>query len=95
MVNDGVPLVRRMSGGGTVYHDLNNSNVSLLGPRNMFNKITNSNMLLRAIVRRYFLLIGLVLFHVGREHLASMTLPSHLVVIFSSANESSPGLHSN
>ncbi|NCN05165.1 MAG: hypothetical protein GW949_06010 [Spirochaetales bacterium] len=41
LVENKVPILRRMSGGGTVFHDLGNLNYSFLGPRHPFDQMKN------------------------------------------------------
>ncbi|PVG00022.1 Lipoyltransferase and lipoate-protein ligase [Serendipita vermifera] len=45
----GLPFVRRRSGGGTVYHDLGNTNFSLHLPRNSFERKKGSALALEAL----------------------------------------------
>ncbi|MBF0205664.1 MAG: hypothetical protein HQK53_02120 [Oligoflexia bacterium] len=45
----GIPLVRRISGGGCVYHDLGNFNFSFMVAKNKFNKDSNFDFLLSFI----------------------------------------------
>jgi lipoate-protein ligase A len=47
----GVPLVRRRSGGGAVYHDLGNLNCTFLGPRPEHVPARNAALLARAVHR--------------------------------------------
>ncbi|KAI9202523.1 Lipoyltransferase and lipoate-protein ligase [Polychytrium aggregatum] len=49
MERDNVPLVRRRSGGGTVYHDLGNSNYSIIMPREVFDRKTNAELVASAL----------------------------------------------
>ncbi|KXS21409.1 Lipoyltransferase and lipoate-protein ligase, partial [Gonapodya prolifera JEL478] len=49
VAQDGVPLVRRRSGGGTVYHDLGNTNYSLMVPRTEFSRSHGATMVARAL----------------------------------------------
>ncbi|TPX33103.1 hypothetical protein SmJEL517_g03916 [Synchytrium microbalum] len=44
-----VPLVRRRSGGGTVYHDLGNTNYSLMMPRQDFSRSRGVQLICRAL----------------------------------------------
>ncbi|KAJ6486435.1 Lipoyltransferase and lipoate-protein ligase [Mycena vitilis] len=44
-----VPLIRRRSGGGTVYHDLGNTNFSIHLARRAFDRRTTSQLVLRAV----------------------------------------------
>ncbi|KAF9429921.1 Biotin/lipoate A/B protein ligase [Podila epigama] len=46
---DNVPFVRRKSGGGTVYHDLGNTNYSIMMPRDVFDRRTNVELICRAL----------------------------------------------
>ncbi|KAF9318417.1 Biotin/lipoate A/B protein ligase [Podila horticola] len=46
---DGVPFVRRKSGGGTVYHDMGNTNYSIMMPRAVFDRRTNVELICRAL----------------------------------------------
>ncbi|KAI8924043.1 hypothetical protein BC831DRAFT_416589 [Entophlyctis helioformis] len=48
---DGIPIVRRLSGGGTVYHDMGNSNYSITMPRDEFDRRKNAEMVGRALQR--------------------------------------------
>lgn len=47
----GVPLARRISGGGTVYHDLGNLNFSFLLPKEGFDRRANLELVVRALRR--------------------------------------------
>ena len=51
---DGVNLVRRQSGGGTVYHDEGNLNFTFLSPRNSYNKITNLDFIIEVLAEYGF-----------------------------------------
>ncbi|KAK0491530.1 hypothetical protein IW261DRAFT_1438210, partial [Armillaria novae-zelandiae] len=44
-----VPFVRRRSGGGTVYHDLGNTNYSIHLPRHSFDRSVTAQIILRAV----------------------------------------------
>jgi len=45
----GTPLIRRRSGGGTVYHDLGNTNFSIHLPRSSFDRHVTAQVVLRAV----------------------------------------------
>ncbi|KAJ7682155.1 Lipoyltransferase and lipoate-protein ligase [Mycena polygramma] len=47
--SENVPLIRRRSGGGTVYHDLGNTNFSIHLARRAFDRRTTSQLVLRAV----------------------------------------------
>ena len=44
-----IPLVRRKSGGGAVFHDLGNSNYSVVMPRHAFQRKTSASIICRAL----------------------------------------------
>ncbi|KAF8806143.1 Lipoyltransferase and lipoate-protein ligase [Phlegmacium glaucopus] len=44
-----IPFIRRRSGGGTVYHDLGNTNFSLHLPRTSFDRHSTAKLVLRAV----------------------------------------------
>ena len=45
----GASLVRRRSGGGSVYHDLGNTNYCMFSPRATFERRTAASMVTRAV----------------------------------------------
>lgn len=47
--NDGIPVVRRQSGGGTVYHDLGNINFSFLMPNHLYDKKQHLSVITSAL----------------------------------------------
>ncbi|GAA5924167.1 putative lipoate--protein ligase [Sporobolomyces koalae] len=46
-----IPFVRRKSGGGTVYHDLGNTNYCVFVPRLEFDRVTNAQLVANALKR--------------------------------------------
>lgn len=51
MDRDGVPLVRRQSGGGTVFHDRGNSNFSFLASSDLYDRDVNFGIAIDALSR--------------------------------------------
>ncbi len=49
LAHKGLDLVRRYTGGGTVYHDRGNLNFALIRPRHSFDKYENSRQILAAL----------------------------------------------
>lgn len=49
----GIELARRNSGGGTVYHDRGNMNLSFFTPRERYNRSYNLNIITRALFREW------------------------------------------
>ncbi|KAK2707757.1 lipoyl amidotransferase LIPT1, mitochondrial-like [Artemia franciscana] len=53
MKENGVVLARRNSGGGTVYHDRGNLNLSFLAPRDLYNRRENLKIICDALYKNY------------------------------------------
>lgn len=51
--DNGIALARRNSGGGTVYHDAGNLNMSFFTPRERYNRRYNLDIITRAIFREW------------------------------------------
>ncbi|KAL1498023.1 hypothetical protein ABEB36_008886 [Hypothenemus hampei] len=51
--NMGVKLARRNSGGGTVYHDLGNLNLTFFTDRNQYNRKHNLELIIRALKKSF------------------------------------------
>lgn len=49
LIQCNIPIVRRQSGGGTVYHDLGNLNISFLSPKPLYNKQQNLQVIKSAL----------------------------------------------
>uniref|UniRef100_A0A8C5LWH5 Lipoyl amidotransferase LIPT1, mitochondrial n=1 Tax=Leptobrachium leishanense TaxID=445787 RepID=A0A8C5LWH5_9ANUR len=49
MRKEGICLARRRSGGGTVYHDLGNINLTFFTARNKYDRMENLNLVIRAL----------------------------------------------
>ncbi|CAG8458934.1 8585_t:CDS:10 [Racocetra persica] len=50
--NDGIPIIRRKSGGGTVFHDLGNTNYTVITPRQNFTRKHSAELVARALRKR-------------------------------------------
>lgn len=53
LMKAGVPLARRNSGGGTVYHDRGNMNMTFFTPRERYDRNYNLNIITRALFREW------------------------------------------
>ncbi|KAF0525308.1 Lipoyltransferase and lipoate-protein ligase [Gigaspora margarita] len=51
--NDSIPIIRRKSGGGTVFHDLGNTNYTVITPRQNFTRKHSADLVARAIRKRF------------------------------------------
>eukprot|EP00834_Sanchytrium_tribonematis_P005662 NODE_358_length_8800_cov_0.946673.p2 type:complete len:307 gc:universal NODE_358_length_8800_cov_0.946673:6473-5553(-) len=49
LIDNNIPLLRRYSGGGTVYHDLGNLNYSLMTPKDEFSRVKGVELLKGAL----------------------------------------------
>ncbi|KAG8222401.1 hypothetical protein J437_LFUL003022 [Ladona fulva] len=49
----GIPIARRNSGGGTVYHDGGNLNLTFFTPRNRYNRFSNLELIGRALATEF------------------------------------------
>lgn len=53
LVESGITLARRNSGGGAVYHDRGNLNLTFFTPRDRYNRKYNLNIITRALFREW------------------------------------------
>lgn len=53
LMKAGIPLARRNSGGGTVYHDRGNMNMTFFTPRERYDRNYNLNIITRALFREW------------------------------------------
>lgn len=53
LLKAGIPLARRNSGGGTVYHDRGNMNMTFFTPRERYDRNYNLNIITRALFREW------------------------------------------
>lgn len=53
LIPEGVKLARRNSGGGTVYHDRGNLNLTFFTPREHYNRKHNLDIIVQAILKEY------------------------------------------
>lgn len=53
LASSGIELARRNSGGGTVYHDRGNINLTFFTPRERYNRNYNLNIITRALFREW------------------------------------------
>lgn len=72
LAQDNVPFIRRQSGGGTVYHDLQNANYSLIHPRSEFALDRASALLKTALA-----LLDIPCFIDPKRHDIWLRYPSH------------------
>ena len=63
-VADGGKIVRRFTGGGAVYHDLKNLNFSFIAPKDIYDKSTNFQVIIRALAK-----LGITAEMTGRNEL--------------------------
>ncbi|WP_119342656.1 lipoate--protein ligase [Facilibium subflavum] len=49
LYRDQIPVIRRQSGGGTVYHDLGNLNYTVIAPTDMYDKKQNLQMIVEVL----------------------------------------------
>lgn len=49
LLNDHIPIIRRQSGGGTVYHDLGNLNYTIMAPKQLYDKRKNLEVVVQVL----------------------------------------------
>ncbi|KAF8915189.1 hypothetical protein CPB85DRAFT_1294760 [Mucidula mucida] len=76
----GIPFIRRRSGGGTVYHDLGNTNFSIHLPRASFDRNVTGQIILRAVraLQRYVSGSAYKIVNKRAYHHGTMLISTHL-----------------
>ncbi|WVO12777.1 hypothetical protein L204_100385 [Cryptococcus depauperatus] len=83
---ESIPLVRRRSGGGTVYHDMGNTNFSIILPRLLFTRSHGAQLVARAVRSK----LGISGCSHRAYHHGTMLISSSLAELGKSLKSSSP-----
>ncbi|CAG8706605.1 16679_t:CDS:2, partial [Funneliformis mosseae] len=72
-----IPLIRRKSGGGTVFHDIGNTNYTLIMPRSNFTRKHSAELVVRALTTK----LGISAYVTERHDIAIQGLKISLIIV--------------